>query len=367
MDAGCTDPMVTYLYNRFALPQTNSKVEFAKRYYATAQAMNTSAYPPVRKFYATARALDQYYYTYGTNTTEQVPAEHFELLNYLLPDAAQTMEDKTIPSDEASEVSEQALNLGGGDANNKDLFYEAIEQPLARNMANDYLPWYLKGAHCIELAWRARGDGYANSVTKQGWVGMETNLVSAREALEHAWKLNPRQSKIAHQMMSVVLGQAGDRKEMELWFNRGIDLDTNSYQICWSKMNYLDPKWYGSNEEMLAFGHECVQSTKWGGHIPLMLVLAHNTINLKLEGAAKTNYWKQPEVWSDLQSAYDRFFELNPEETQLYRDYARFAYRAEQWGKLNELIPKIPQPIDYDFFGGKSEYEKMVRLANQHK
>ena len=104
-----------------------------------------------------------------------------------------------------------------------------------------------------------------------------------------------------------------------------------------------------------------------GAACSLMLVLdAHNTINLKLEGAEKTNYWKRSEVWLDLQSAYDRFFELNPDETGLYHDYARFAYRAEQWDKLNELIPKLGS-VNYDYFGGKEEFDKMIRLANEHK
>lgn len=365
VDAGCTDPMVTYLYIRFAMPQSNSKEEFAKRFYATANAMNGSSYPPVRKFYATARAMEQYYYTYDTKSNAQANAEVFGLLSALYQDVSETMADKTIPSTEASEITEQALHLGSGDANNADMFYNAIETPLLKNFANDYLPYYLKGNHYIELAWRARGSGYADTVTKEGAALFGTNIGIAREALEKAWALSHKESGVPIQMMTVVLGQGGDRKALELWFNRAMEADTNSYDACRNKMNFLDPKWYGSDEEQLAFGRECADSTKWGGHVPLILVLAHNTINLRLQGAAKTNYWKQPEVWSDLRTAYERYFELNPDETYLYRDYARFAYRAEQWDKLNELIPKL-KTSDYDFFGGKNEYDKMVQLAKEH-
>jgi hypothetical protein len=166
-------------------------------------------------------------------------------------------------------------------------------------------------------------------------------------------------------MMTVILGQGGDRKELELWFNRAMEVDTNSYDACRNKMYFLEPKWYGSDEEELTFGRECVQSTKWGGHVPLILVLAHNLINSRNEGVAQVNYWKQSEVWMDIQSAYDRFFELNPDETGFYHDYALYAYRAEEWDKLNELIPKLGT-INYDFFGGQDEYEKMVRLAKEH-
>ena len=71
VQAGCDDPMVKYLFIRFALDQTNSKEVFLKAFCQTAKDMQKSTYPPVRKFYAAARALDQIFYTYGTNTANQ--------------------------------------------------------------------------------------------------------------------------------------------------------------------------------------------------------------------------------------------------------------------------------------------------------
>jgi hypothetical protein len=365
VDAGCTDPMVNYLFIRFAMPSITTKEDLFKSYYATAQAMNGSSYPAVRKYYATARAMDQYYRTHGTNATDEARGQIFELMNYLLADVSAAMADKTIPSEETSQISEQALHLSSGDSGNEDLVYQAIEQPLMKNRSDDYLPWYLKGNHDIDMAWSARGNGYADTVTREGWIVFQKNLALARADLEHAWKLNSKQSKIAIAMMTVVLGDGGDRKQLELWFNRAMEVDTNSYAACQKKMYFLEPKWYGSDEEELAFGRECVQSTKWGGRVPLILVLAHDYIDSRLEGDAKADYWKRPEVWADIQSAYDRFFELNPDETGYYQNYARIAYRAEQWGKLNELIPKFGK-VNYEFFGGKKEFDKMVQLAKEH-
>jgi hypothetical protein len=365
MDVGCTDPLITYLYIRFAMPQTNSKVEFFKRFAAMADAMNASAYPPVRKFYATARAMDQLYYTYDTTTNLQARDQAFGLMNSLLGNVGETMSDKTIPSQEASEIAEQALHLSNADFHNQTMFYDAIEQGLMKNFSGDYLPWYLKGNHYIGLAWNARTSETADKVTAEGWEGFKTNLVIAREALEHAWKLNPKQPNIAIQMMTVDLGQGNDRQEMELWFHRAMDLNTNCYEACRNKMNFLDPKWYGSDEDQLAFGRECASSTKWGGHVPLMLVLAHNDIDFRLPGAARADYWKQSEVWSDMKTAYDRFFELNPGETYLYSDYALHAYQAEQWETLNEILPKLTY-TNLETFGSKAEFDKMIRLAKAH-
>ena len=61
---------------------------------------------------------------------------------------------------------------------------------------------------------------------------------------------------------------------MEVWFNRAMALDTNNFDACMSKMQFLYPRWNGSREDMIAFGRECVASTKWGGGVPLTLAEA---------------------------------------------------------------------------------------------
>ena len=41
---------------------------------------------------------------------------------------------------------------------------------------------------------------------------------------------------------------------MEEWFRRAMKADPGNYSACSSKLYYLEPKWHGSEEEMLAFG-----------------------------------------------------------------------------------------------------------------
>jgi len=71
VQSGCKDPMVAYLYIKFAMDQTNSKEAFTEAFIAMAKAMNNSSYPPIRKFYAAARTMDQIFFTYGTNSSSQ--------------------------------------------------------------------------------------------------------------------------------------------------------------------------------------------------------------------------------------------------------------------------------------------------------
>jgi hypothetical protein len=80
--AGCKDPMLTYLYIKFAMDQTNSKEAFTEAFIATANAMNSSSYPPIRKFYASLRAEQQYTYAYGLYAYQ---AGQWDTLNKIIP------------------------------------------------------------------------------------------------------------------------------------------------------------------------------------------------------------------------------------------------------------------------------------------
>jgi hypothetical protein len=83
-----------------------------------------------------------------------------------------------------------------------------------------------------------------------------------------------------------------------------------------------------------------------------------------VEKPDQKKYWKDPEVWADIKSSFEKFFQLYPNETGWRHNYARYAYRCEQWDDLNKLIPLLGN-VNYEYFGGKQEFEKMVALAKK--
>jgi len=76
--------------------------------------------------------------------------------------------------------------------------------------------------------------------------------------------------------------------------------------------------------------------------------------------------WKRPEVWTDIKAAFEKFFKLNPTETSWRHNYALYAYRAEQWNDLSRELTLFGGSTNYDYFGGKDEFDKMVSLAQAH-
>lgn len=364
IQAGCDDPMVNYLFIRYAMSPTNSKEAFTDAFLKTAQEMETSSYPKIRKFYAGFRAIEQY--AWANNYPTNSPTEVNELRGKMVNNLQVLLDDTRIPPGEIYDVSHEFLETWKGSKEAYTAYWTCMEPSIFKNWPDEETSWLLKGEAYVEEAWLARGGGYANTVTPTGWMFFSNNLLVAEQALNRAWKLNPNDPRIAVKMMRVELGQGQGRDRMESWFRRAMELNPNEYDACSIKCLYLEPKWYGSIEEMLSFGRECVQNKDWGGKVPLILVDAHSDIpTYYLNGAEKTNYWKQPDVWLDTKAAYDRFFELNPNATDIYKNYAWHAYHAEQWNAFIELAPKV-RPQDHNFFGGEDEFNKMLQLAKEN-
>ncbi len=366
MRAGCDDPLVNYIFIKFAMSQTNSKEVFTAAFYKMALAMEASSYPPIRKFYAGFRTVQQYGWAnnYPTNWPSEMSSLSHRTTDYL----STVLGDAETPASEIYDACHDYLSNWEKDNDTYTKTWETMEPMVFKYWPTASSSWLLKGEAYIRMAWQARTDETANKVTKEGWKLFKERLTVAENALTNAWSLNPSDPQIAYQMMSVELGQGQGRARMELWFSRAMELNTNNYNACYAKINYLAPKWYGSHENMIQFGRECVQNKKWGGQVPLILVDVHYWIQTCTECLSETEragYWKRPDVWNDIQAAYDRFFEASPSAIGYYHNYALYAYKAEQCEKLNELIPKLG-PINYEFFGGKGEYEKMIQLANEH-
>jgi hypothetical protein len=319
--------------------------------------------PDIRKLFTAIHALNQVSFAYGYTNVQAIPVVK-EISPIIRQNLLAILQNKTTPLEDVYEACDEGLKAFDFRSDDCIQTYSMIEATLFTNWPES-TSLLVKGGAYIDMAWNARGGGYAKTVTPEGWITFVKDLVIAEDALNRAWTLNTNDVRIANKMMTMELGQGQGRARMELWFRRAMKIDPNDFEACNAKLLYLDPKWHGSVQEMLNFGRECVLNTNWGGRIPLILVDAHNSIyNQYIDKSEKTNYWKQPEVWHEVKAAYDRFFILNPKDTDFYKFYASHAYDAEQWASFVEIAQKIPAR-DYYYFSGKDYFDSMVQAANR--
>ncbi len=107
--------------------------------------------------------------------------------------------------------------------------------------------------------------------------------------------------------------------------------DGDARSVCAMKLDWLAPKWYGSVEEMLAFGAAC-RATKnwWAGRTPLAAG-AHFRNAARLAGTEMVKYLSTHEVWTEIKLVYDEYLTHHPHADVERSKYATLCYLARHY------------------------------------
>ena len=360
VQAGCDDPLIRYYYYMLAFNgeghKTNEVIDASMK---LAGDMTASGYAEIRKFYVCYRTA-QWIQNWDRRMQQEVWNLRIQARDHLCA----ALEDKELPSSEAQPACVEMLQALGRYGNNEDEeAFKRIDGLLLKHFSRTSVPYYVKGLFYLDYAWKARGGGYANSVTPEGWKLYAERLAIAEPALVKAWQMNPSEPSAATEMIRLATDTSKSREEMELWFQRAMAANTNNWDACNHKMRYLYPQWHGSAEEMLAFGRECLTNQAWGGAVTLMIVDAHQAV--AAYGGAGTNYWKRPEVWPEIRGAYEEYYRRNPGSELYHHNFAWYAWSYEDWDTLNQQLAFLGED-DYFYFGGKRAFEEMAQNARSH-
>ena len=163
------------------------------------------------------------------------------------------------------------------------------------------------------MAGKPARNAFAPNVPAGGFRSLEERLTVAKKAFEEAWKLRPENAYAAVHLMDIDKSIEGDRATMELWFDRAMRADGDRRDACLTKLDWLDPKWHGSIEEMLAFGRACRDTKNSRAGITLLVADAHWRIAC-MPGENQNKYLALPEVWADIQPVYDEYLKHHPED-----------------------------------------------------
>ena len=198
---------------------------------------------------------------------------------------------------------------------------------------------------------------------------MAEHLGIARLALQKSWEIKPSE-ETAIQMLAVEIGNTQGREAMEKWFERAIAHNPASWVAVRSKFQWLTRAWHGSDALVIEFGQNCVTNPAFRGRIPLLNYEIHGALAEIYVGNGKgteEDYWREPGVWPDVKATFERFFELNPENNFWRYDYAMSAHRSGAWKDFHTQVKLLKEPIDYERFGGKPSFDRMLTEANAAK
>jgi hypothetical protein len=110
-------------------------------------------------------------------------------------------------------------------------------------LANSYMGW----------AWEARGSGYADTVSQEGWKLFEKRVGMAKSTLVEAARLTEKCPAWFFVMQNVSRAESWSKSDEKELFDQAVSFEPAYYYVHQNHAEFLLPKWYGAEGETQAF------------------------------------------------------------------------------------------------------------------
>jgi hypothetical protein len=287
--ADCEEPLILTVAaaNGYEVHEKRRRLEHAV---AGFEKSRHKAFP---KFYATVELASHV----SRQRVQQLDASALDLFKQAFSDGS------FIPADEA-QIADILITEWGYN------FFErncaAVVATVQDSKAYPWLALVLEGKSEVREAWAARGSGYANTVSEQGWKSFAGHLTKANTALEKAWKLHPDRALAPACMIEVAMGQS-EPQEMRVWFDRALVAQID-IPLAWSSMRWgLRPRWFGSHEALLALGYRAVDTKRFDTDVPRMLFDCISDVESEQQLAPGEHIYGRVDIWPHLQQMYEGY------------------------------------------------------------
>jgi hypothetical protein len=359
--AGCDDPTVLVSAGLVASNQGEDPSKVFE-YFAKAAAVATARCPsPYFKIVIDNRVLKQYPFGYHGGATLKTRQEMCSVLDDMSIQYKILAQDPKAPVDGLVQMLDNAIADGQIAMVAPSYVFNCLFPSLEKIAPTDERVLGVKGRCNVTMAWEARGNGYANTVTPQAEALFAQRLATAEDALTKAWQLDPTDPAPPTDMLTVELGQGKSNAVMELWFARAMKANPDNEEACERKLLYLQPKWYGSPREMIAFGRQCLNEGNFFANIPLVLVDAH--IALADMSGNPPAYYSQPAVWADINQCYHRYLTRYPWHADKRSWYAFLACNAGKWDIAQKQFDTLGSAVDLAPFGTQARLDQFKALV----
>lgn len=350
VDAGCPDPLVHYYFGVSGQRTGARFFDSAGQFQAASDAAFSGQYPA----YFKSRI-------FLSGISVNAPSHQQDALD-LLPEALRTPE---LPPGRAEALLTAVQGLHFMDyMKDPESALRDLVAPYAAAFPHGAGPLIWKGKAYVDWAWQARGGGFADTVTPEGWKLFAQRLAVAREALEEAYKRDPSDPRAPTLMIKVCMGQGSDLEQTTTWFTRAMTADPDNYEACDKMLFYLYPRWYGTPQQMVAFGRECLKTYNWRAQLPFILLKVHQ--ELAAESGDEKAYYLQPAVWDDLRDIYQSLLWFDPDNNANRNMLAFFACKCGRWEEANRQLQLLGDKVDPAAFGGKAMLDYFRRKAARH-
>ena len=210
-------------------------------------------------------------------------------------------------------------------------------------------------SYYMEFAWHARGQGYANTVTDNGWKLFNKYTEQASIELKSISQEGKADPRWYDSMLMIGLAKKWSKKRLDAIYEEGITRFPLYLPLYFNKSTYLAPRWYGSNQELRSYIEESVARTRkdLGETLYARLNWSLWTMDMFTNGQAN---------WGRMRKGFERIVKDYPDEWNV-NNFAKFACIAQDWNTLHELGKDIKTPVLAAWAGSKKNFDRCLAFA----
>ena len=174
----------------------------------------------------------------------------------------------------------------------------------------------------VDYAWKARGSGYANTVTKEMWKKMYERLEGAMQALKAAKKTGAEDIHWYRVALRVGVGQGWSTEDFNKIVANSLEKEPEYYLVPQNRAYSLLPRWYGKEEEMEAFAARTAKKLGARGNE------TYARITISLYGFYNDIFRETNLEWAKVKPGLEELIEKHPQSLTLKNHAAYLATLA---------------------------------------
>jgi hypothetical protein len=189
----------------------------------------------------------------------------------------------------------------------------------------------VKGYGYLEQAWK-EFDEYKKSHSAEEWTEVRRKMKPVEEHFRKAYQLEPSQPFAAAGMVWASLVAAENpREKLREWFEKAIGAQFDFPMAYGIFANGISPRWYGSDQDLLNFGYQCLETKRFDTDVPNQYI--RTVVNLGYSTTPENHYtyFVDPDVYTNCKRTFEGYLaaEVQKDAKPYYHSqYAIVAYHA---------------------------------------
>ena len=271
------------------------------------------------------------------------------------------------------------LEEGWGDAGpgNEDAYIKAFEHWRAAYPKSLAAHVGLANAH-IRLGWKARGTGFANTVTDEGWKVFRAETGKAWSILLEADKLDEKDPYLYEVLVdasswtgrdepsplgvlaTAITGIEVSDADIDKYFRKGVALDPLYLPLYTRRVVSLLPRWGGRPAELERFAETSAKNVPPAQSDALYALIAYKAISCERLEDYQSRYNFS---WPRIQQGFRNILTMLPDSTAALHKlcYAACVYKDQQTAA--ELFKKMDEDEDSEEWGSSTLFAAFRKWA----